>query len=107
MCIRDRLLPPPGDDEANDDPDMDANAVEADRARLLDVLNAPLSRTMVGVGSAGALPLPHQQLIAVRAVETFPRGYPVSYTHLDVYKRQVEHDCCDPRRRWRSLAPRS
>ncbi len=70
-----KLLPPPGDDEADDDPDMDAKAVEADRARLLDVLNAPLSRTMVGVGSAGALPLPHQQLIAVRAVETFPRGY--------------------------------
>ena len=66
-----KLLPPPGDD----DPDIDAKALEADRARLLDVLNAPLSRTMVGVGSAGALPLPHQQLIAVRAVETFPRGY--------------------------------
>ncbi len=70
-----KLLPPAGDDEANDDPDTDAKAVEADLARLLDVLNAPLSRTMVGVGSAGALPLPHQQLIAVRAVETFPRGY--------------------------------
>lgn len=65
-------LPPPEDD---DDPDIAAKALEADRARLLDVLNAPLSRTMVGVGSAGALPLPHQQLIAVRAVETFPRGY--------------------------------
>jgi len=68
-----KLLPPPEDDVV--DPDTEAKAVEADRARLLEVLNAPLSRTMVGVGSAGALPLPHQQLIAVRAVETFPRGY--------------------------------
>lgn len=50
-------------------------AIESDRTRLLEVLNAPRSRTMVGVASAAAVPLPHQQLIAVRAVETFPRGY--------------------------------
>ena len=58
-----------------EDTDVDERAVEADRDRLLAVLNAPLSRTMVGVASAGALPLPHQQYIAVRAVETYPRGY--------------------------------
>ncbi len=56
-------------------PDADAKAVEADRVRLLEMLRAPLSRTMVGVASAAAEPLPHQQLIAVRAVETYPRGY--------------------------------
>jgi hypothetical protein len=57
--------------------DLDAHnkATEADRDRLLELLRAPLSRTMVGVASAAAVPLPHQQLIAVRAVETFPRGY--------------------------------
>jgi hypothetical protein len=53
----------------------DENAIEADRVRLLEMLRAPLSRTMVGVASAAAVPLPHQQLIAVRAVETYPRGY--------------------------------
>lgn len=50
-------------------------ATSEDRTRLLKVLNAPLSRTMVGVSSAGAVPLPHQQLVAIRAVETYPRGY--------------------------------
>jgi len=71
------VVPPEGKDEepVDDDPNIQANALEADRSRLLDVLNAPLTRTMVGVASAGAVPLPHQQLIAVRAVETFPRGY--------------------------------
>jgi DNA invertase Pin-like site-specific DNA recombinase len=58
-----------------EDPDARDRAVEADRTRLLEVLNAPRSRTMVGVASAGAVPLPHKQLVAVRAVETFPRGY--------------------------------
>jgi superfamily II DNA or RNA helicase len=70
------VLPVGKDDEVlMDDPDIEPKAVAADRTRLLEVLNAPLSRTMVGVASAGALPLPHQQLIAVRAVETYPRGY--------------------------------
>jgi hypothetical protein len=57
------------------DPEAVDKAVAADRARLLEILAAPLSRTMVGVASAGAVPLPHQQLVAVRAVETYPRGY--------------------------------
>ncbi len=59
----------------SDDLDCAPEAVSADRERLLDILNAPLTRTMVGIASAGVEPLPHQQLIAVRAVETFPRGY--------------------------------
>ncbi|MEU4680969.1 SNF2-related protein [Micromonospora sp. NPDC023737] len=58
-----------------EDSKADENAIEADRVRLLEMLRAPLSRTMVGVASAAAVPLPHQQLIAVRAVETYPRGY--------------------------------
>lgn len=52
-----------------------AKEVDADRARLIEILRAPLSCTMVGVASAPALPLPHQQRIAVRAVETYPRSY--------------------------------
>lgn len=77
--------PGPGDDEATTDPSTkDPEPVDAlptseevaeDRARLLEVLRAPLSGTMVGVASAPAAPLPHQQRIAVRAVQTYPRGY--------------------------------
>lgn len=41
-----------------DDPDVDARAVEADRDRLLAVLDAPLARTMVGVGAQVPSPSP-------------------------------------------------
>ena len=61
--------------EGDDDPDVAERANSADRDRLLEMLNAALTRTMVGVASAGVEPLPHQQLIAVRSVETYPRGY--------------------------------
>lgn len=65
----------PVEGDGPEDPNAGANAVAADRVRLLEMLNAPLTRTMVGIASAGVEPLPHQQLIAIRAVETFPRGY--------------------------------
>ncbi|WP_422615129.1 SNF2-related protein, partial [Frankia torreyi] len=57
-----------GDDGATVD-------LEEAQSVLLDILDAPLSRTFVGLTSATVVPLPHQVRIAVRAVETFPRGY--------------------------------
>ncbi|MGW1341319.1 DEAD/DEAH box helicase [Kribbella sp. NPDC002412] len=63
------------DTTGENDPDVAERQRRSDLDRLIEVMNAPLTRTMVGVASAGVEPLPHQQLIAVRAVETYPRGY--------------------------------
>ena len=81
----------------------DAHLVVADKPHFLPVMPAGrfvretlLSRLQAQLGNADLVPLHRIDretagLVLFSANETTRRAYPVSYTHLDVYKRQARY----------------
>ena len=77
QAARDRLLQlvPEHWSPPSRDPMEPPSLTDEERQQLADIREAPRSGTGVGLASAGIAPWPHQEAIARRIVDTWPRSY--------------------------------